>query len=87
MDLFVVLLGGATALMPIFAQDILQTGPWGLGLLRAAPAVGAIIVSAVLAFYPWKNLSEKPCLERLLYMGWPPWFLLYHRTWSYPCLR
>ena len=52
MDLFVVLLGGATALMPIFAQDILLTGPWGLGLLRAAPAVGAIIVSAVLAYYP-----------------------------------
>ena len=40
MDLFVVLLGGVTALLPIFAQDILQIGPWGLGLLRAAPAVG-----------------------------------------------
>ncbi|WP_338452945.1 MFS transporter [Niallia oryzisoli] len=52
LDLFVVLLGGATALMPIFAQDILQTGPWGLGLLRAAPAVGAIIVSAVMAYFP-----------------------------------
>ena len=52
LDLFVVLLGGATALMPIFAQDILQTGPWGLGLLWAAPAVGAIIVSAVLAYFP-----------------------------------
>ncbi|WP_428908256.1 MFS transporter [Niallia sp. Krafla_26] len=52
LDLFVVLLGGATALMPIFAQDILQTGPWGLGLLRAAPAVGAIVVSVVLAYYP-----------------------------------
>ena len=45
LDLFVVLLGGATALMPIFAQDILQTGPWGLGLMRTAPAVGALIVS------------------------------------------
>lgn len=52
MDLFVVLLGGVTALLPIFAQDILQTGPWGLGLLRAAPAVGAILVSAVLAYFP-----------------------------------
>ncbi len=52
MDLFVVLLGGVTALLPIFAQDILQIGPWGLGLLRAAPAVGAILVSIILAYYP-----------------------------------
>lgn len=40
LDLFAVLLGGATALLPIFAKDILHTGPWGLGLLRGAPAVG-----------------------------------------------
>ena len=52
LDLFVVLLGGATALMPIFAQDILQTGPWGLGLMRTAPAVGAIIVSMIMAYFP-----------------------------------
>jgi len=52
LDLFVVLFGGATALMPIFAQDILQTGPWGLGLLRTAPAVGAILVSMILAYFP-----------------------------------
>jgi MFS family permease len=45
LDLFAVLLGGATALLPIFARDILQTGPWGLGLLRAAPAVGALLMS------------------------------------------
>ncbi|PQV90578.1 MFS transporter, partial [Cronobacter sakazakii] len=38
------LLGGATALLPIYAHDILHTGPWGLGLLRAAPAVGALLV-------------------------------------------
>lgn len=44
LDLFAVLLGGATALLPIFAKDILHTGPWGLGLLRAAPAVGALLV-------------------------------------------
>jgi hypothetical protein len=43
LDLFVVLLGGATALMPIFAHDILHQGPRGLGLLRAAPAVGALM--------------------------------------------
>ena len=52
LDLFVVLLGGATALMPIFAQDILQTGPWGLGLMRTAPAVGALIVSMIMAYFP-----------------------------------
>ena len=49
LDLFAVLLGGATALLPIYAHDILHTGPWGLGLLRGAPAVGALIMSGVLA--------------------------------------
>jgi MFS family permease len=49
LDLFAVLLGGATALLPIYARDILQTGPWGLGILRAAPAVGALLMTIVLA--------------------------------------
>jgi MFS family permease len=49
LDLFAVLLGGATALLPIYARDILHTGPEGLGVLRAAPAVGALLMSAVLA--------------------------------------
>jgi MFS family permease len=49
LDMFAVLLGGATALMPIYAKDILETGPWGLGMLRAAPAVGALAMTAVLA--------------------------------------
>ncbi len=48
LDLFAVLLGGATALLPIFAKDVLQVGPAGLGLLRAAPAVGALLMSVVL---------------------------------------
>lgn len=52
LDLFAVLLGGATALLPIFARDILHTGPEGLGLLRAAPAVGAVLVGAWLAQSP-----------------------------------
>ncbi|WEK49791.1 MAG: MFS transporter [Candidatus Kaistia colombiensis] len=55
LDLFAVLLGGATALMPVFARDILEVGPWGLGLLRAAPAVGALTVAAWLAFHPIRN--------------------------------
>src|SRR5262245_10658714 len=49
LDLFAVLLGGTTALLPIFADEIFHTGPEGLGLLRAAPAIGAVTVSAVLA--------------------------------------
>jgi MFS family permease len=49
LDFFAVLLGGVTALLPIYARDILQAGPWALGLLRAAPAVGALATSIVLA--------------------------------------
>jgi MFS family permease len=49
LDLGAMLLGGVTALLPIFARDILETGPWGLGLLRSAPAVGALLVSGYLA--------------------------------------
>jgi MFS family permease len=49
LDLFAVLLGGVTALLPIYARDILQAGPWALGLLRSAPAVGALVTSIVLA--------------------------------------
>lgn len=52
LDLFAVLLGGATALLPIYAKDILHTGPVGLGLLRAAPAVGALTMSLVLTRWP-----------------------------------
>ncbi len=55
LDLFAVLLGGATALMPIFARDILTLGPWGLGLLRSAPGVGAIVMAVLLAAYPIKH--------------------------------
>jgi MFS family permease len=52
LDLFAVLLGGAVALLPIFAKDILHTGPWGLGLLRSAPAVGALSMSIALTRWP-----------------------------------
>ena len=51
LDLFAVLLGGATALLPVYARDILMVGPWGLGLLRSAPAVGAIAMSLLLAYW------------------------------------
>ena len=55
LDLFAVLLGGAASLMPIYARDILHTGPWGLGLLRSAPAIGAFIVGVTLAHHPLKR--------------------------------
>jgi len=55
LDLFAVLLGGAVALMPIFAHDILHQGPRGLGMLRAAPAVGALVMSLSMARFPLRR--------------------------------
>ncbi|NVN91522.1 MAG: MFS transporter [Desulfuromonadales bacterium] len=55
LDLFAVLLGGATALLPIYARDILMTGAWGLGLLRSAPAIGALAMSVYLARHPLRR--------------------------------
>jgi MFS family permease len=52
LDLMAVLFGGATALLPIYAKDILHVGPQGLGALRAAPAVGALVASVLLARFP-----------------------------------
>jgi hypothetical protein len=52
LDLFSVLFGGATALLPVYADEILHVGPSGLGLLRAAPAIGAVAMSAALAWMP-----------------------------------
>lgn len=55
LDLFAVLLGGAVALLPIYARDILQLGPWGLGFLRAAPGIGAVLMAALLATNPVRD--------------------------------
>jgi MFS family permease len=52
LDMFAVLFGGAVALLPVFASEVLHTGPQGLGFLRAAPAVGAIIMAMILAYHP-----------------------------------
>jgi MFS family permease len=52
LDMFAVLFGGAIALLPIFAAEVLHVGPQGLGILRAAPAFGAVIMSFILAYYP-----------------------------------
>ena len=55
LDLFAVLLGGAVALLPVYARDILEVGPWGLGLLRAAPGVGAVAMALYLAKFGIKD--------------------------------
>ncbi|RLP26066.1 MFS transporter [Mesorhizobium sp. YM1C-6-2] len=55
LDLFAVLLSGAVALLPVYARDILELGPWGLGLLRAAPGIGALVVAFWLAGHPIRN--------------------------------
>lgn len=55
LDLFAVLLSGAVALLPVYARDILELGPWGLGLLRAAPGIGAIMVAIWLTSHPIRD--------------------------------
>ncbi len=66
LDLFAVLLGGATALLPVYARDILHTTPVGLGVLRAAPAVGALLTSVVLARHP---LTSRAGVKMFLAVG------------------
>jgi MFS family permease len=59
LDLFAVLLGGATALLPIFANDLLKAGPQGYGLLRAAPSVGAVLMALITAHLPpWRKAGH-----------------------------
>jgi MFS family permease len=55
LDLFAVLLGGAVALLPVFAREILRSGPWGLGILRAAPGVGAGVMAIAIAHNPLRK--------------------------------
>ncbi len=69
LDLFVVLLGGATALLPAFARDILHTGPWGLGLLRLAPAVGALSTSIFLAHHPIRTRAGHRMFAAVILFG------------------
>jgi MFS family permease len=69
LDLFAVLLGGATALLPIFAKDILHIGPWGLGLLRAAPAAGAVAMSLLLTRWPITRRSGHVLLGAVALYG------------------
>jgi MFS family permease len=69
LDLFVVLLGGATALLPAYARDILHTGPWGLGLLRLAPAVGALSMAVFLAHHPIRNRAGHRMFAAVMIFG------------------
>ena len=69
LDLFAVLLGGATALLPIFAKDILHTGPWGLGLLRAAPAAGAFTLALALTRWPITRRAGRVLLGSVALYG------------------
>lgn len=69
LDLVAVLLGGATALLPIFARDILDTGPEGLGLLRAAPAVGALVMSTFLTRWPLQRRVGHSMLAAVAVFG------------------
>ncbi|WP_158921910.1 MFS transporter [Acidisphaera sp. S103] len=82
LDLFAVLLGGATALMPIYASDILHTGPWGLGVLRGAPAVGALVMTGVLARYAINRRAGMRMFQAVIVFGVATIvFALSHSLW------
>ena len=66
LDLFAVLLGGATGLLPVFARDVLEVGPQGFGILRASPAVGALMVAVYLAYRP---IRTRAGVKMLLAVG------------------
>jgi MFS family permease len=69
LDLLAVLFGGAVALLPIFAEEILHVGPQGLGALRAAPAVGAVLMSSLLALHPPPRRAGRLFLSAVALFG------------------
>jgi MFS family permease len=69
LDLFAVLLGGAVALLPVYAREILRTGPNGLGVLRAAPGLGAVTVAILLAHYPLRRKAGRSMLYSIVGFG------------------
>jgi MFS family permease len=82
LDMFAVLLGGATALLPIYARDILKTGPWGLGLLRAMPAVGALLMTVMLARHSIQRRVGMRMFQAVILFGAATMvFALSHRIW------
>jgi MFS family permease len=84
--MFAVLLGGATALLPIYAKDILLTGPAGLGILRAAPAVGALAMSLFLSRWPVRQQIGRKLYGAIVVFGLATvWFGLSESFW-WSCL-
>ena len=69
LDLFAVLLGGAVALLPVYARDILHLGPWGLGMLRAAPGIGAIVMAVFLTASPVRDHAGRILLAFVALFG------------------
>lgn len=69
LDLFAVLLGGATALLPVYAQTVLHIGPWGMGLLRSMPGAGAVAMSACLATWPIDRGAGRKLFAAILVFG------------------
>jgi len=69
LDLFATLIGGATALLPIYARDILHMGPTGLGILRSAPAIGALIASIVLVWLPLRRNVGRTMFASVMVFG------------------
>lgn len=69
LDLFAVFFGGAVALLPMFADQILQVGPKGLGILRSAPAIGALLMAVLLTLYPLKKAAGKKLLYAVAMFG------------------
>jgi MFS family permease len=82
LDLFAVLLGGATALLPIYARDILHTGAWGLGILRGAPAVGAFLMAVVLSRHALDRRAGLRMFQAVIVFGLATLvFALSHSVW------
>jgi MFS family permease len=82
LDLFAVLLGGATALLPIYARDILHTGAWGLGILRGAPAVGAFLMAVVLSRHSLDGRAGLRMFQAVIVFGVATLvFALSHSIW------
>jgi MFS family permease len=82
LDLFAVLFGGVTALLPIYARDILHTGPWGLGLLRGAPAVGAVLMASFMTRRPLSRRVGMRMFQAVIVFGLATMvFALSHQLW------
>lgn len=82
LDLFAVLLGGATALLPIYARDILHTGPWGLGVLRGVPSLGALLMTAMLARHAINKGAGLKMFQAVIVFGLATVvFGVSHRLW------